>query len=90
MLKFTSSSDINIDEDIKKIYRQCSNYGKFIAEILRIINDEKMNDTYMEDIDVDVVVDVGIKRKKQISKTNKIIISHNNCRNLTIINHSSS
>jgi hypothetical protein len=91
LLKFTSSGDINIDEDVKKIYLQykrnhLSNYGQFITKLLKIIDDEKMNDTYMEDVDVDV----DIKRKKQISKTNKIIISHNNCSNLTIINHPSS
>ena len=93
LLKFTSSSDINIEEDIKKIYLQykrnhLSNYGQFITKLLKIIDDEQMNDTYMEDIDVDV--DVDIKRKKQISKTNKIIITHDNCSNLTIINHPSS
>ena len=97
LLKFTSSSDINIKEDVKKIYLQykrnhLSNYGQFITKLLKIIDDEQMNDTYMEDIDVDVDVDVDvdIKIKKQISKTNKIIISHNNCSNLTIINHPSS
>lgn len=102
-LKITLGMDIS--EDVKKMYRQyksnpLSNYGKFIAEILRIIKDEQMNDTYMEDVDVDVdkvvdkVVDkdvvVDIKRKKQTSKPNRIIISNNNCRNLTIINHPSS
>ena len=93
LLKFTSSSDINIKEDVKKIYLQykrnhLSNYGQFITKLLKIIDDEQMNDTYMEDIDVDV--DVDIKIKKQISKTNKIIITHDNCSNLTIINHPSS
>ena len=73
LLKFTSSSDINIDEDIKKIYLQYkrnhrSNYGQFITKLLKIIDDEQMNDTYMEDIDVDVDVDVDVDIK--IKKTN--------------------
>jgi len=45
---------MDIFEDVKKMYRQyksnpLSNYGKFITEILRIIKDEQMNDTYMID-----------------------------------------
>ena len=93
LLKFTSDSNINIDEDVKKIYLQykrnhLSNSGQFITKLLKIMYDERMNDTYMEDVVEDT--EVVIKRKKQISKTNNIIILHNNHSNLTIINQSSS
>jgi len=91
--KITSHSDKNIDEDVKKIYLQykrnhLSNYGQLIDKLLKIIEEEKMNDTYMEDVVEDT--EVVIKRKKEISKTNNIIILHNNHSNLTIINQPSS
>ena len=91
LLKFKFSSDINIDEDIKKIYLQykrnhLSNSGQFITKLLKIIYDEKMNDTYMEDVEETLNKTTIVKRKKQISKTNKIIISPNNCNNIIIIN----
>jgi hypothetical protein len=93
LLKFTSDSNINIDEDVKKIYIQykrnhLSNSGQFITKLLKIMYDERMNDTYMEDVVEDT--EVVIKRKKKISKTNNIIILHNNHSNLTIINQPSS
>ncbi len=93
LLKFTSDSNINIDEDVKKIYIQykrnhLSNSGQFITKLLKIMYDERMNDTYMEDVVEDT--EVVIKKTKQISKTNNIIILHNNHSNLTIINQPSS
>jgi hypothetical protein len=93
LLKFTSDSNINIDEDVKKIYLQykrnhLSNSGQFITKLLKIMYDERMNDTYMEDVVEDT--EVVIKKTKQISKTNNIIILHNNHSNLTIINQPSS
>ena len=107
-IRMNSSNNIDYDdvnEDIKKLYDQykrISNSRQFIDKLLKIIEEEKMNDTYMEDVDEEVVADVDEKkqisktnkinvdkkRKKEISKTNKIIISPNNCNNLTIINQS--
>jgi hypothetical protein len=107
-LRMNSSDNIEYDkvkDDVKKLYDQykrnhLSNSGQFIDKLLKIIEEEKMNDTYMEDVDEEVVADVDEKkqisktnkinvdkkRKKEISKTNKIIISPNNCNNIIIIN----
>ena len=107
-IRMNSSNNIDYDdaiEDVKKLYDQynrISNSRQFIDKLLKIIEEEKMNDTYMEDVDVDEEVVTGAdekkqisktnkinvdkKRKKEISKTNKIIISPNNCNNIIIIN----
>jgi hypothetical protein len=93
-IRMNSSHNIDYDdvkEDVKKLYDQykrISNSRQFIDKLLKIIEEEKMNDTYMEDVVEDT--EVVIKRKKEISKTNNIIILHNNHSNLTIINQPSS
>jgi hypothetical protein len=105
-IRMNSSDNIDSDdvkEDFKKLYDQykrnhLSNSGQFIDKLLKIIDEEKMNDTYMDDVDVVTganekkqisktnKINVDKKRKKEISKTNKIIISPNNCNNIIIIN----